>query len=121
MQTRFALFIIFCLGSRITLAYVAKQASTRILRIMGYVAIAPVIGFTYIFLSGSRTTGAEVMGEKIWWNSLRPVHALFYALFSYSAINSHSYAWTFLLADVILGAVSFTVHHYRANDFHKLG
>ena len=121
MQTRFVLFIIFCLGSRVTLAYIAKHAGPRVLRIMGYLAIAPVIGFMYIFLTGSRTTGAEVMGEKIWWNSLRPVHALLCALFAYSAINSYSYAWMFLLADVVLGAISFMVHHYRANDFHKLG
>jgi hypothetical protein len=117
MQTRFALFIIFCLGIRVTLAYIARQSSPRILRIMGYLAIAPVIGFMYIFLSGSRTTGLEVMGGKIWWNSLRPVHALLYTSFAFSAINSYSYAWMFLLVDVALGIISFIIHHYRANDF----
>ena len=120
MQTRFVLLLIFCLGSRFTLAYIAKIASPYYLRIMGYLALLPAIGFIYIFVTGSRKTGAEVMGEKIWWNSLRPVHAAFYILFAYNAINMQTYAWTFLLADVLLGAVSFLVHHYRAGDFVKV-
>lgn len=120
MQTRFILFLVFCLGSRFTLAYIAKNVSTSILRLMGYIAILPAVGFIYIFATGSRQTGAEVMGGKIWWNFLRPVHALLYVLFAYNAINGHSYAWTFLLADVLLGVVSFLVHHYRAGDFAHL-
>lgn len=120
MQTRFALFIVFCLGSRFVLAYIAKNANTTTLRFMGYLALLPAIGFIYIFLTDSRKTGAEVMGGKIWWNSLRPVHASLYLLFAYHAIYSHSYAWKFLLADVLLGAVSFLVHHYQANDFSKV-
>jgi hypothetical protein len=120
MQTRFALFIIFCLGSRFTLAYIAKIASPYYLRIMGYLALLPAIGFIYIFATGSRQTGAEVMGEKIWWNFLRPVHAILYLSFAYNAINIRPYAWGFLFADVLLGAVSFLVHHYRAGDFAKI-
>ena len=117
MQTRFVLFLVFCLGSRFTLAYIAKNVRTSILRLMGYIAILPAIGFVYIFATGSRQTGAEVMGGKIWWNFLRPVHALLYLLFAYNAINGHSYSWTFLLADVLLGVISFLAHHYRAGDF----
>lgn len=120
MQSRFALFLIFCLGSRFTLAYIAKQASPYFLRILGYLALLPAIGFIYIFATGSRKTGAEVFGENIWWNSLRPVHAVLYLLFAYNAINAHSYAWVFLLVDVLLGAASFFVHHYRAGDFSRI-
>ena len=120
MATRFALFLIFCLGSRFTLAYIAKHAGPHTLKLMGYIALLPATGFMYIFITGSRKTGAETMGEKIWWNSLRPVHALLYSLFAYHAIQMHSYAWTFLLIDVLLGTVSFLVHHYRANDFAML-
>jgi hypothetical protein len=120
MQTRFVLFLVFCLGSRFTLAYVAKNASPSILQIMGYIALLPAIGFIYIFATGSRQTGAEVMGGKIWWNSLRPVHAILYLAFAYNAIKMHSYAWTFLLADVLLGVFSFLAHHYRAGDFAHL-
>lgn len=120
MQTRFALFLILCLGSRFTLAYIAKNARPNILRVMGYLALLPAFGFAYIYVTGSRKTGAEVMGEKIWWNFLRPIHAILYFLFAYNAIYMHSYAWVFLLVDVLLGAVSFLVHHYRAGDFSLL-
>ena len=78
---------------------------------MGYLALLPAIGFFYLFLTGSRKTGAEVFGDKIWWNNLRPVHGLMYFLFAYNAITGNSFAWVYLLVDVIIGLVSFLVFH----------
>jgi hypothetical protein len=60
------------------------------------------------------------MGEKIWWNNLRPIHAILYILFAISAINKKSYSWIFLLIDVILGLTMFLYHHYSIGDFSKL-
>jgi len=107
IQKRFWLFVIGCLGSRCLLVYIAKTATPAILALLGYLALLPAAGFLYLFLTGSRKTGAEVFGDKIWWNSLRPVHALLYFLFAYSAISNHRHAWLFLLADVVIGAISF--------------
>ena len=87
---------------------------------MGYLALIPAIGFTYIFLSGSRKTGPEVMDNKIWWNNLRPFHALMYVLFAYNAINRNPQSWIFLLIDVIVGLVSFIVFHWMEGNFNKL-
>ena len=69
---------------------------------MGYLALVMAAGFIYIFLTGSRKTGMETFGDKIWWNDLRPVHALMYGLFAYNAINKNQKAWIFLLIDVTL-------------------
>ncbi len=79
---------------------------------MGYLALLPAIGFFYLFLSGSRKRGAEVFGDKIWWNDLRPIHGLLYLLFSYNAIIGNKNAWIYLLIDVVLGLTSFLVYHF---------
>jgi hypothetical protein len=71
----------------------------------------------YIFLTGIRKTGFEVFGEKIWWNNLRPVHALLYTLFAYNAIHKNKNSWMFLLADVVFGLLSFLWHHYSIGSF----
>lgn len=110
------LFIIGCLGTRSLFAYLAKQANPEQLRWLGYLALLPAIGFIYIFLTGTRPTGLEVGGGRIWWNNLRPVHAAMYLLFAYLAItgtNIYSVtAWHILAADVLLGLAAFLVHYF---------
>jgi hypothetical protein len=119
-QKRFLLFLIGCIGTRSLFVYFAKNASTTNLRYLGYLALYPAISFTYIFVTGSRKTGPEVFGEKIWWNNLRPFHASLYSLFAYNAINGNHDAWIYLLADVLLGLVAFITYHYFQGDFLKL-
>ena len=120
LQKRFLLFLIGCIGTRSLFVYIAKTIDIKYLPILGYIALLPAIGFSYIYLSGSRKTGAEVFGEKIWWNNVRPIHALLYALFAYNAINKNPSAWVFLLIDVVFGLFSFLIHHYLIGDFRKL-
>ena len=109
---RLLLFLIGCIGTRSLLVYLAANASNEFLSLMGWIALIPAIGFLLIYFFHLRETGPEVFGEKIWWNDLRPVHAALYGLFAAAAITKQSYAWTFLLADVIVGLVSFLVHHF---------
>ena len=120
IQKRFLLFLFGCIGTRSLFVYLAKNANTTYLRYMGYLSILPAIGFFYLFLTGSRKTGAEVFGGKIWWNDLRPVHGLIYFLFAYNAINGNHFAWIYLLVDVIIGLISFLSFHYYNNDFKDL-
>jgi hypothetical protein len=126
IQKRFLLFLIGCIGTRTLLVYLAKNANSTSLKYMGYIAILPAIGFFYLFLSGSRKTGDEVFGNKIWWDNLRPLHGLLYFLFAYNAINfnnldnSTNFAWIYLLIDVIIGLISFTTFHYYNNSFKDL-
>ncbi len=104
---RYLLFLIGCIGARSLFTAGAAWASSASLRIMGYLALIPVIGWFYIIFIGERERGAEVFGEKIWWKSLRPVHMILWATFAYLAINGYRYAWTVLLADTIIGLVAF--------------
>ena len=94
---------------RFSMAYAAKVAPVKWLRLLGFLAILPILGFMYLFLSGTRNRGA--FGQKIWWNSLRPVHALFYGLFAYMAIQGNRYAWIWLFVDALVGLGAFLLHY----------
>lgn len=119
MQKRFLLFLIGCIGVRTLFVIIAKNASIYYLQLLGYLALLPAIGFVYIYLTGSRQVGAETFGEKIWWNNLRPLHAVLYFLFAYNAINGNKMAYQFLLIDVIFGLFAFLAFHYKNGDFKK--
>ena len=114
------LFLFGCMVIRILFVYIAKTINIEYLPILGYIALIPSIGFIYLFLSGMRKTGAEVFGDKIWWNNLRPIHSLLYGLFAYNAINKNKKSWIFLLIDVILGLLSFILYHYWNGNFSKV-
>jgi len=120
LQKRFLLFLIGCIGTRTLLVYIAKNTSVDYLPILGYIALLPVLGFTYIYITGSRETGVEVLGGKIWWNNLRPIHAIFYSLFAYNAIHKNKRSWIYLLYDVLFGLGSFFIHYYLYGSFSKL-
>ena len=120
LQKRMLLFLIGCIGLRSLFVVVAKYINTTYLKYLGYLALLPAIGFLYIYLTGSRKIGAETFGANIWWNNLRPIHSSLYFLFAYNAIKGNTQAWIFLLVDVLLGLLSFIIHHYRNGDFSKL-
>jgi len=117
IHKRILLFLIGCIGTRSFLVYIAKTTDVNYLPYLGYLALLPAAGFMYIFITGIRKTGLEVFGEKIWWNNLRPVHALLYTLFAYNAIQKNKNSWMILLADVLFGLVSFLWHHYSIGSF----
>jgi hypothetical protein len=120
IQKRFLLFLVGCIGTRTLFVLIAKNASSKYLPLLGYLALLPAIGFLYIYFTGSRKTGAEVFGEKIWWNDLRPLHSFIYFLFAYNAIIGNTKAWMYLLVDVIIGLFSFLIFHFKNGDFKKL-
>lgn len=115
VHKRYLLFLVGCIGTRLLLAYIAKSITGELLKYMGYLLLLPAVGFIYIYLTDSRKTGPEVFGGKIWWNDLRPLHAILYLLFSYNAIIGNKNAWIYLLVDVIFGLASFLVHHFVLN------
>jgi hypothetical protein len=113
LHKRYLLFLLGCIPMRITLVYLAKTLSSKYLKIMGYIALLPAIGFLYIYITNGRKTGGEVFGGKIWWNNLRPVHSLLYFIFSYMAINKEPNSYIPLLIDVIIGFFAFLNHHNK--------
>ena len=120
LQQRFLMFLIGCIGTRSLFVIIAKNVNTEYLKYLGYLALLPAIGFIYIYLTGSRKTGSEVFGEKIWWNDLRPIHSMLYFLFAYNAIIGNTQSWIYLLVDVLIGLISFLIHHYANGNFFTL-
>jgi hypothetical protein len=120
LKFRFLLFIFGCIGSRLAFTIVSAFASGWFLRVLGLIALGPVIGWFYIIFIGKRDTGLEVLGEKIWWKNLRPIHMLLWAFFAYLAIMSNHNAWIVLLIDTLFGLGAFLVHHYQEGNLNKL-
>ena len=112
-QKRRLLFLLGCLPARLFLVYLAYTLSLTYLHYLGYLALVPATGFTLIYLMDWRKTGNETFGQPIWWNHLRPVHALFYFLFAQSAIRGEKKtSYLYLVADVLVGLAAFVWFHF---------
>ena len=120
IKLRFFLFLIGCIGTRLAFTTLAAFSKGLMLKILGVLALIPVIGWFYIIFIGKRDTGLEIMGGKIWWKNLRPIHMFLWATFSYLAITGNPRAWQVLLGDTLFGLSAFLVHHYMAGNFTKL-
>lgn len=120
LKIRFFLFIFGCIGSRLLFTLVSYYSPTWILQILGFIALIPVIGWFYIIFIGSRDTGLEVFGEKIWWKNLRPIHMILWGFFSFLAINGNRNAWIVLLIDTVIGMTSFLCYHGMTGNLEKM-
>ena len=120
IKIRFMLFLFGCIGSRLLLTLVSAFSSGLMLKILGVIALIPVIGWIYIIFIGKRDTGLEVLGDKIWWKNLRPIHLILWSFFAYLAINGNRNAWIVLLMDTLFGLSSFLVFHWNEGNFNKL-
>ena len=118
IQKRFFYFLFGCVLLRCIFALIAKN-NVEYLPMMGYFALIPAIGFFYIYATDSRKTGLEVMGDKIWWNDLRPIHGFLYLLFAINAFESNPNSWMILLLDVIIGLIAFLQFHYESGNFSR--
>tara|TARA_B100000900_G_scaffold407649_1_gene420658 strand:- start:257 stop:631 length:375 start_codon:yes stop_codon:yes gene_type:complete len=120
LQKRFLAFLLLCIPVRISFVFISRKVDKKYLPYLGYLAILPAIGFAYIYIFGKRKTGAETFGQKIWWNNLRPLHSILYFIFVYLALKKSNNAYIPLLLDVIIGLISFIIHHYSVGSFRKL-
>lgn len=120
IKIRFFMFLFGCIGSRLAFTAISAFASQSILKIIGFIALIPVIGWFYIIFIGKRDTGLEVLGGKIWWKMLRPIHMFLWGLFSYYAISGNKNAWIILLIDTLFGLSAFLIHHYMEGNLKSL-
>lgn len=109
-QKRLLLFLIGCMGTRYGLTYYAKTHPES-LPLMGKGALLLALGIAVIHFMGLRKTGAETFGEPIWWDNLRPLHAMMWATFGYMAIKGNPDSWKVLLADTTFGLGAWAMHH----------
>jgi len=110
-----------CLSLRALIAYAFyRGAPARFLPIMGVLAIMVAIGFMSIYLFEWRQGSVTETGKgcTVWWNDLRPIHAVLYLLAGVSTLmywkqgkgggNGEGKRWIgslFLSMDVCIGVV----------------
>ena len=108
-------FLIGCIGFRLSIALYAKHTTPEILRMLGFIALLPAIGFLFIYMNDLRKVGFEA-GGKIWWNSARPIHGVLYLLFAMYAIKKQECAWLVLLLDTFLGFTFWYMKYYALKE-----
>ena len=114
LQKRFALFLFVCVPLRAFLVYLAATRTDLMMKhrlAVAGVAFMVGCGFMYLYVSGSRVTGIETFGTKIWWNALRPVHGFLYLYCAYLVLRVDPNAYLPLLLDVTIGAAAFLWYH----------
>jgi len=117
---RFFLFIIGCIGSRLAFTLISAIAATWLLRIMGFLALFPVLGWFYFIFIGKRDRGIEVFNELIWWKDLRPLHMFLWGFFACLALTGNHKAWIILLIDTFIGLAAFIIHHQMEGNLKKI-
>ena len=115
METkRFLVFLLGCIGTRLSLSMLAKYITTDYLPFLAIITIPIAISFMYLYIFGNDRADRQLewLGDKkIWWDDLRPVHSILFMLFSIMAINKSSYSWIVLLLDTTIGLVAWLNHH----------
>jgi len=112
LNKRFVLFLLLCIPIRVYLAYFAKVLSKQSVYYMGLLMTIPAVVMMYLYLTKQRQTGAETFGAPIWWNYLRPIHAILLLSFSFMALSKYSYSYIPLVVDVIVGFSFFMINHF---------
>ena len=113
---RFAAFLIGCIGIRILFVVAAKKLDPNIVQYAGILAVIVAISWVLINRFGLRKTGREAGGE-IWWDNIRPIHAIMYSAFAILAFTKNEHAWVPLAIDVLIGLGAFLDHHSRNGNF----
>ncbi len=110
-------FLIGCMGARLALAYILSIASKPLLKWLSVLTGIMATGFFLIWAFGWRKTGLETSKDfktkaPIWWDHLRPLHALAYGLVAVLAWRGNgSLAARIVVLDALVGLVAFTLHH----------
>ena len=118
IQKTIVYFIFGCVLIRSSFVLIAKKIDNDKLPYLGYLALIPAFGFAYSYFIKSRDT--NMFGLNAWWHNLRIVHSLLYLLFAIYAIQKKEFSYLVLLIDVLIGVISFSMHHFNEGNFSKL-
>lgn len=114
MTPRTWLFYIGCMGTRALLVYLAqtrKPNETILIILFSVIAM----GFMSIYVFGWRKNAPETFGDTgvVWWNHLRPIHAVLYAWTAWLLYTRHEHAHMPLLLDLWIGFTATTSHNFK--------
>ena len=92
-------FLFVCIPARLLLAYAGYALPADRLRQLSLLTTIIGLGFLIIYFFDLRSNGHIGPEGRIWWNTVRPIHALY--LLSVYAYRGSQYAYLFLLADAM--------------------
>ena len=115
-DARFFLFWLVCLPVRAVVAYggfaLVKVDDVFYILFSIYTALtsAGFLAFSLLWWCGSaRKKGG--LGGDVWWNHMRPIHALLWLGACVCFALREPSAFFFLVADVVVGAIAGALHH----------
>ena len=108
MSRNLLLFLFACLPARLGAAYAAYRFPAW-LPWMGL--LAAIVAINWLCGSFSHT---GVFGGKVWWASMRPVHACIYLVFAAMAFAKVPQAYMVLGFDALVGLVAGVAHYQTA-------
>ena len=99
-------YYVICICIRLSFAYltyVLYNKSIRYTLITLFFIIS--IGELYQYIMKTRTIGA--FNNRVWWDSLRPIHTLLFFCTSLSLFYKYKYSYLILLLDTIISVLGY--------------
>lgn len=118
-QKRFLLFMV-CILIRGLMVYVSKRDITY-RRIVAVILVIAVLGLLNIIINGDKREKG-IIGQKIWWGYLRPVHVILWTTFIIMTFipTYTEYAWMVLLLDLTIGIIAWIIQQQKLGNFLKI-
>ena len=114
MLPKLSLIYLFCLIIRTGLIYLAylsvKATNPNYGIVFSLIYLTLSVGIFYHFVFKPRQKGA--FGQEIWWDYLRPVHAVIYLYVSYLIYEKNMAFIPLLVADNLIGLIGHAFYHY---------
>lgn len=107
-------YFTLCIIVRITLIYLAYLSlySPYLNTFFSIFYLTIGLGSAYQYVTKYRKQGA--FGQKIWWDYLRPIHAILYFYTSYLIYTQNARFVLVLIADTLIGIGGF-IHQHGKN------
>ena len=99
-------YFMICIFVRLSLAYgvyVVQKMPIRYMFVLLYLLLS--IGSLYQYRVKTRTIGA--FNNKVWWDNLRPIHALLFLCTSIGLFYKYKYSYMFLIVDTFIGVLGY--------------
>ena len=103
---KLSLLFCVCILVRFSFAYFVSRlynSKFRYLFILLFFMMS--LGFIFNYVSKIRTSGA--FGQKIWWDTYRPIHALLYSLTAILLLFKYKYSYIPITFDTIIAVYGY--------------
>ena len=97
-----------CIIMRLLLVYGATRLEDHSgdVAAAGRAAALVSVGFLVAFATRRSAFESSQPGGRVWWNHLRPLHALLYGAFAWGALVRGESWWGILALDVLIGVIA---------------